>query len=110
MYNRLVLNDGLLNPGDKDPKSLNSQFRQRFRRRLGMEGSRFETRFRQRTAVSTLNPSGPNVLSLVWCESLERGYRLRCRPPHDHSSKLRGPSQNIHRVAAKWYVNIIKLN
>ncbi|GBN90589.1 hypothetical protein AVEN_180277-1 [Araneus ventricosus] len=29
-----------------------------------------------------LNPSGPNVLPLVWCGSLERGCKLRCRPRH----------------------------
>ncbi|GBN59524.1 hypothetical protein AVEN_48457-1 [Araneus ventricosus] len=28
---------------------------------------------------STLNPSGPNVLPLGWCRSLERGYQLRSR-------------------------------
>ncbi|GBL87933.1 hypothetical protein AVEN_192093-1 [Araneus ventricosus] len=30
----------------------------------------------------TLNTSGPNVLPLVRCGSLERGCQLRCRPRH----------------------------
>ncbi|GBO13886.1 hypothetical protein AVEN_207571-1 [Araneus ventricosus] len=53
----------------------------------------------------------PNVLPLVWCGSLER--RMPAHVPFsssDRSSKLRGPSQNLPRVASKRDVYITKLN
>ncbi|GBM09914.1 hypothetical protein AVEN_2875-1 [Araneus ventricosus] len=59
----------------------------------------------------TLNPSGPTVLPLVWCRSLERLAPAQGpSPPSDRGSKLRGASQNIPRIASKRDVNITKLN
>ncbi|GBN98536.1 hypothetical protein AVEN_101254-1 [Araneus ventricosus] len=51
----------------------------------------------------TINPSEPNVLPLVRRERLERWVSPSSS---DHDSKLRGPSQNSPRVAAKCNVNI----
>ncbi|GBM44813.1 hypothetical protein AVEN_139643-1 [Araneus ventricosus] len=33
-------------------------------------------------AWCTLNPSGPNVIPLVWCGSLERRFQISCLPCH----------------------------
>ncbi|GBN65927.1 hypothetical protein AVEN_154209-1 [Araneus ventricosus] len=51
----------------------------------------------------TINPSEPNALPRVLRERLERWVSPSSS---DHGSKLRGPSQNSPRVAAKCNVNI----
>ncbi|GBM48326.1 hypothetical protein AVEN_106526-1 [Araneus ventricosus] len=54
---------------------------------LGTEGSRLETRFHRRSLVyeACCTPNRtqwPNVLPLVWRESLEKGCQFRRRPLH----------------------------
>ncbi|GBM08305.1 hypothetical protein AVEN_88498-1 [Araneus ventricosus] len=51
----------------------------------------------------TVSPLEPDVLPLVRRERLERWVSPSSS---DHGSKLRGPSQNSPRVAAKCNVNI----
>ncbi|GBN33981.1 hypothetical protein AVEN_272968-1, partial [Araneus ventricosus] len=62
---------------------------------------------------STEDPScmGPNVLSSRWCgvEDWRGGASSGVVLSPDRGSKLRGPSQNSLRVAAKQDVNITKL-
>ncbi|GBM62631.1 hypothetical protein AVEN_187037-1 [Araneus ventricosus] len=58
----------------------------------------------------TLNPSGPNILMLVWFRSLEREVPAQVSSTSsDKGSKLRGPSQNSPRVSSERDVNMTKL-
>ncbi|GBM77925.1 hypothetical protein AVEN_89588-1 [Araneus ventricosus] len=56
-------------------------------------------------------PILPNVLPLMWCESLERGMPAQVSSSSsDRGSKLRGPSQTSSRAAEKYDVIITRLN
>ncbi|GBN28263.1 hypothetical protein AVEN_235231-1 [Araneus ventricosus] len=58
-----------------------------------------------------LNPSGPNVLLLVWCgaEAWRGGPAQVSSSSSDHSSKLHGLSQKSTHVDSKWDINMPKL-
>ncbi|GBM03599.1 hypothetical protein AVEN_229195-1 [Araneus ventricosus] len=55
----------------------------------------------------TLNPSGPNVLPLVW--KFGEGCQLGCRPRHLSAiQKYEVFPKNGSCVGSNWYVNITK--
>ncbi|GBN36245.1 hypothetical protein AVEN_80134-1 [Araneus ventricosus] len=75
---------------------------------LGLEGSRFESRFRHvwgppHTKPYVVAKRRPD--DAAWKLGAGAPAQASC-PSSDYGSKLRDPSQNSPRVASKWDVNI----